>query len=73
LQFIKLLAKIVNNRTFKGIVIVEIKDKLSLEILKDNRLINLIKLAILEKKVDILGEITLNAIFLSAGGYNKYI
>jgi hypothetical protein len=73
LQFIKLPARIVNNRTFKGIAAAKIKDKLSLEILKDNRLINLIKLAILEKKVDILGEITLNAIFLSAGGYNKYI
>jgi hypothetical protein len=73
LQFIKLLARIVNNRTFKGIVVVKIKDKLSLEILKDNKLINLIKLAILEKKVNILEEITLRAIFLIAGGYNKYI
>jgi len=70
-------AKIINSKTFKGIIVVEIKDKLSLKILED-KLVNLIKLAIPEKKVKKLREITLkaiflSAIFLSARGYNKYI
>jgi hypothetical protein len=63
----------VDNKTFKRIIIAKIKDKLSLEILKDNRLIILIKLAIPEKKVNILREIILKVVFLSVGGYNKYI
>jgi hypothetical protein len=44
---------------------------LDLEILEE-KLINLIELAILEKKVE-LEEITLRAMFLSTGGCNKYI
>jgi hypothetical protein len=63
----------VDNKTFKRIIIAKIKDKLSLEILKDNRLIILIKLAIPEKKVNILREIILKVVFLSVKGYNKYI
>jgi hypothetical protein len=55
----------VDNKTFKRIIIAKIKDKLSLEILKDNRLIILIKLAIPEKKVNILREIILKVVFLN--------
>jgi hypothetical protein len=63
----------VDNKTFKRIIVVKIKDKLSLDILKDNRLIILIKLAIPEKKVNILKEIILKVVFLNVKGYNKYI
>jgi ADP-sugar diphosphatase len=62
----------VDSGTFRGIVVVEIKDELDLEIPED-RLINLTKLAIPEKEVEKPGEITLRAIFPSAGGCNKYI
>jgi ADP-sugar diphosphatase len=72
LQFVELPAKIVKGRTFKGIAAIEIKQELDLEI-PEEKLINLTKLAIPEKKVKELGEITLRAMFPSAGGYNKYI
>jgi len=42
---------------FRGIVVVEIKDELDLEISED-RLINLTKLVIPERIVEKLGEIT---------------
>jgi ADP-sugar diphosphatase len=63
----------VDSGTFKGIAAAEIKDKLDLEISEDNRLINLTELAILEKKVDELEELTPRAIFPSAGGCDEYI
>jgi hypothetical protein len=62
----------VDSRIFRGIAAVEIKDKLDLEIPED-RLINLTKLAIPEKNIEKLGEIIPRVIFLSIGGYNKYI
>ena len=58
--------------TFRVMAAVKIKEELDLEIPKD-RLINLTKLAILEKNVDKLGEIIPRAMFLCAGGYNKFI
>jgi ADP-sugar diphosphatase len=63
----------VDGGTFKGMAAAEIKNELDLEISEDNRLINLIKLAIPEKKVDKLGELTPRAIFLSARGCDEYI
>jgi hypothetical protein len=73
LQFVKLLTKIINSKTFKEIIAIIIKNKLNLEISENNKLINLTKLAISEKKIDKLGKLTLKAMFLSAKDYNKYI
>jgi hypothetical protein len=61
----------VKGRTFKKAAATEIKQELDLEI-PEEKLINLTKLAIPEKKVK-LGEITPRAMFLSAGGCDKYI
>ena len=72
LQFVKLLAGIVDSRTFRGIAAAEIKDKLDLEILED-RLINLTELAIPEKEVEKPRETTPRAMFLSTGGCDEYI
>jgi hypothetical protein len=62
----------VDNGTFRGIVMAKMKDELDLEILED-KLINLTKLAILEKEVEKPREITPRAMFLSIRGYNEYI
>jgi ADP-sugar diphosphatase len=57
LQFVELPAKMVDSRTFKGIAALKMKDELDLEVPKD-KLINLIELAIPEKKVEKPGETT---------------
>jgi ADP-sugar diphosphatase len=62
----------VEGGTFKGTAATEMKQELDLEI-PEEKLINLTKLAIPEKKVEELGEITPRAIFPSAGGCNEYI
>jgi ADP-sugar diphosphatase len=72
LQFVELPAKMVDSRTFKGIAALKMKDELDLEVPKD-KLINLIELAIPEKKVEKPGETTPRAMFLSAGGCDKCI
>lgn len=58
--------------TFKGTAAIEIKQELGLEI-PEEQLINLTELAMPEKKMKELGEATLRAIFLSAGGCDEYI
>jgi hypothetical protein len=71
LQFVELPARIVKSRTFKGAAATKIKQELDLEI-SEEKLINLTKLTISKKKVE-LRKITPKAMFLSARGYNKYI
>lgn len=62
----------VDGGTFKVMAAAKIKEELDLEIPKD-RLINLTKLAIPEKNVDKPGETILRAMFLCAGGCDKFI
>ncbi len=72
LQFVELPAGMVEGGTFKGTAATEMKQELDLEI-PEEKLINLTELAIPEKKVEELGEITPRAMFPSAGGCDEYI